>query len=297
MERVFFSFASRKKYFLSFAILLAAIALGSVGAVQSAHCAAVVAEELPSAEECSLLAAHAPDTLLYRFAADPAIVVALFPSLHEQALTLNRVAVFLEYAGASRTRVLDDTSLRETIAQGHMQFDYFYDGHDYRAADLARFFATADADGVALNRSEKHLRAEIARVRASRLGFGALISMPQAGVDALDAPTRAAILRHELSHGLYFTDPAYAAMVAKFWQTTMTAQERANFRRFLGDGRYDTGNDDLIRNEMQAYLIHTRDARFFSPANAGLTDPQAASLRASFVAAMPKGWLRDRTAP
>jgi hypothetical protein len=287
MIKVFCFFFSKKKYFPSLPILLAALTLG----------AAVVTDDLPSAEEFSLLAVHAPDTLLYRFTADPAIVVALFPSLHEQALTLNRIAVFLEYAGAPRTRVLDDASLHETIAEGHMQFDYFYDGHDYRAADLARFFATADADGVALNASEKHLRADIARLRGTRLGFGALISLPQAGADALDAATRAAILRHELSHGLYFTDPAYAAVVAKFWQTTMTDQERANFRHFLGNGRYDTTNDDLVRNEMQAYLIHTPDPRFFSPAAAGLSDAEVASLRAAFVAAMPAGWLRNRTAP
>ncbi len=284
MTKVFCFFFSKKKYFLLPALLLCAGA-------------AIVTHDLPSAEEFSLLAARAPDTLLYRFSADPAIVVVLFPSLHEQALTLNRVAVFLEYAGASRTRVLDDAALYATIDAGRIQFDYFYDGHDYRAADLARFFATADEDGVVLNPSEQHLRAEIARVRASRLGFGALISLPQAGVDALDASMRAAILRHELSHGLYFTDPAYAAMVARFWQTTMTEAERADFRRFLGDGRYDTANDDLIRNEMQAYLVHTRDARFFSPAAAGLTNAEAARLRTSFVTAMPPGWLRDRTAP
>jgi hypothetical protein len=288
MIKVFCFFFSKKKYFPSFPILFVALTLGA---------AAVVADDLPSADEFSLLAAHAPDTLLYRFAADPAVVVVLFPSLHEQALTLNRVAVFLEYAGASRTHVLDDASLHKTIAEGHMQFDYFYDGHDYRATDLARFFTTADTDGVALNPSEKHLRADIARLRGTRLGFGALISLPQVGADALDAPTRAAILRHELSHGLYFTDPVYAAMVARFWQTTMTDQERVSFRHFLGNGRYDTTNDDLVRNEMQAYLIHTPDPRFFSPAAAGLSDTEVASLRAAFVAAMPAGWLRNRTTP
>jgi hypothetical protein len=220
----------------------------------------------------------------------------LFPNLHQQAVTLNRIAVFVEYAKAPRDRVLDDAALREAIAAGRVSFDDFYEGHDYRAADLARFFATADADGVMLNDAEKHLRANLNQLGAAPPGYGALISLPGAG-DGVDAPTRAAILRHELSHGLYFTDTAYAAMVTSFWQNTMSAQQRDGFRRFLGDGHYDTSNDDLIRNEMQAYLIHTHNARYFAPAAAGLTDADAASLRAAFLIAMPPSWLRDRTAP
>ncbi len=258
---------------------------------------AVAAPELSLADEAVLLTAPAPQTRLFRFAPAPAIVVALFPSLHEQALTLNRVAVFLEYRGAPRTRVLDDTELRATIATGRDDFDDFYEGHDYRASDLARFFATADSNAVTLNAGERQLRAALTGLRATQAGFGALISLPCNATGGLERALRAVILRHELSHGLYFTDAAYASMVTQFWQTTMTAAERQGFRRFLASGGYDDKNEDLIRNEMQAYLINTRDRNFFVPGLAGLTDVEADDLRRRFYGAMPAGWLKDRTAP
>jgi hypothetical protein len=253
--------------------------------------------DLPTADEAALLDVHTTGMSLYRFAPAPAIVVAVFANLHAQAETLNRVAVFLEYAAAPRDRVLDDAQLRAMIAAGGVSFDSFYDGHDYRASDLARFFATADADGVKLDGAETGLRHALDALRQTPAAFGALISLPQGGADGLDGAARAAILRHELSHGLYFTDPAYAAMVTAWWRIMLTEDERAGFRRFLGAGHYDTTNDDLMRNEAQAYLIHTRNLRYFSPAAAGLSDTEAAALRAQFFAAMPADWLRDRSAP
>jgi hypothetical protein len=273
-----------------------ALCLASVcgGAVAWVLLRPAALDALPFADEPLLLSTSAPQTRLFRFAPAPAIVVALFPSLHEQAMTLNRVAVFVEYRGAPRTRVLGDQELRTTIAAGRDDFDGFYDGHDYRAADLARFFATADADGVGLNPSERILRAELTELRATPLGFGALISLPTGG---LDQASRVAILRHELSHGLYFTDAAYASMVTQFWQTAMTAAERQGFRHFLGSGGYDEANDDLMRNEMQAYLINTRSRQFFLPSLAGLSDEEADDLRRRFYVAMPAGWLKDRTEP
>lgn len=284
----------RSKWPIVVAALAAAAAVTAAWLVEIRTPAIVTPAGLPGADETLLLATTVSRTSLYRFAPAPMILVVLFPSLHEQAVTLNRIAVFVEYAKAPHDRVLDDTALRDAIAAGHVSFDDFYEGHDYRAADLARFFATADADGIALNDAEQHLRANLNQLGATPPGYGALISLPGAA-DGLDAPTRAAILRHELSHGLYFTDPAYASMVASFWQKTMTAAQRDGFRRFLGDGHYDTLNDDLMRNEMQAYLIHTRNARYFAPAAAGLSDTDAASLRGAFLIAMPPSWLRDRT--
>jgi hypothetical protein len=293
-QKFFGSFFQKRTFFLAVCLALAAAGLSGWLLLQPG---AVAAQELPFADETLLLSAVAPQTRLFRFTPAPAIVVALFPSLHEQAVTLNRVAVFLEYRGAPRTRVLGDQELRAAIAAGREDFDDFYEGHDYRAADLARFFATADADGVNLNADERRLRAEVAQLRAAPAGFGALISLPCDAAGGLDRASRVAILRHELSHGLYFTDPAYASMVTLFWQTAMTAAERQGFRRFLGSGGYDETNDDLMRNEMQAYLINTRDRQFFVPALAGLSDAEADVLRRRFYVAMPAGWLKDRTMP
>ena len=46
-------------------------------------------------------------------------------------------------------------------------------------------------------------------------------------------------------------------------------------------------------NEMQAYLMFTRDPLFFTPAMAELTPDRLAELQARFLAGMPPGWLHD----
>ena len=233
---------------------------------------------------------------VYPFAPAPDILVALFPSLHTQALALNRVGVFVEKAGMPRTRVLDDAALAQAIKAAGDDFDSFYFGHDYRAGDLARFFATADAGQIVLRPEEEALRRLLAdRGMLAPGARGAFISLPPLSTSPdVDAAERATILRHELSHGVYFTDPTYAAYTQSFW-AGLTAVQRARFRAFLASDGYDTSNDDLMRNETQAYLVHTADARFFNAASAGIDVPTLARLRAQFVAGMPDDWLRRRT--
>jgi hypothetical protein len=46
-------------------------------------------------------------------------------------------------------------------------------------------------------------------------------------------------------------------------------------------------------NEMQAYLMFTRDPLFFTPGMAGLTPARLAELQSRFLAGMPAGWLRN----
>lgn len=249
---------------------------------------------LPSADEAQILAAAPNTTLIYRFAQAPDILVAIFPSLHTQALTLNRAAVFIEMAGISRDHVPDDPAMMQDIAAAHIDFNDFYSGHDYRAADLRRMWQMADRQGLTLLPEEQALRAALTAAATAPGGFGAVISLPPPGEGLQDSAARATILRHELSHGLYFTDPTYAATVTAFWQNTLSEQERIGFRRFLGRGGYDTTNEDLMRNEMQAYLVHTPDRRFFRPGLVGISGAEAARLRALFLTKMSAGWLRAR---
>ena len=249
---------------------------------------------LPRADEAALLAA---DPAAFRFRPAPAIVVVVFRSLHDQALALNRAALFVERAGVPHDRVLDEAAARAAIARGKDSFDAMYDGHDYRSSDLARFFATARADHIALNPREQQMQALLQRAGVLRPGANqALITLTVAGAGLLDAAGRATILRHELSHGLYFTDSAYAGYTAHWW-AGLTPAERAGLRAVLASQGYDSADDDLMRNEAQAYLIHTPDRRFFAPAAASLTEPEWRRLRTAFIAGMKPGWLRDRTAP
>jgi hypothetical protein len=248
----------------------------------------------PLADEAALLAAGGPGMQVYRLTPAPAIRVLLFSSLVLQGHTLNRIGAFVEKAGMPRDRVVSDAELDAAIANGHDSAETYYYGHDYRAADLARFFATADGEHIHLRPEEIALRQVLAREGMLAHGAqGAIISLPPPGNDGIrDAHGRAAILRHEISHGVYFTDPAYAAYVRHFWDSVMDAGERQKFRRFLGSEGYDTGNDDLIRNESQAYLVFTPDKRFFSAAAVGMTDAETAALQQKFLEGMPVAWLR-----
>jgi len=233
---------------------------------------------------------------VFRFAARPKIIVLDFPDLAQQGRMLNRVAAWAEKAGQPRDHLLDEVALDAAIrASGTTEAEYYF-GHDYRSAALLRFFELADRDGVALRPEEQHLRSLMTNARAQPAGLGALISLPRADRSFGVTPaTRAAILHHEQSHGEYFTVPAYAALVQLFWTATLPAAEQDAFRRVLAVDGYDPTVEDLIINEMQAYLMHTPDLAFFDPAKRGIAPARLLALQAAFRNRMPAGWLHDVT--
>jgi hypothetical protein len=250
---------------------------------------------IATADEATI-AAHVATTLsLFRFAAAPAVVVLDFPTLTEQGKMLNRVAALIEKAKLPRERVLTDAELAAAIhASGDTPETYYY-GHDYSAAELARFFALAERDHVALNDEEAKLRA-----LANELGWfapdatGALISIPAVGADAfVTREARETMLHHELSHGIFFSNPAYADYVRHFWRTVLTEQERASVRSFLGSQDYDTADEDLMLNEMQAYVMFTYDPRFCKAVNVGMTLARRLELIAKFRDGLPEGWPKE----
>lgn len=250
----------------------------------------------PLAGEAAILDRPAAATEAFRFELQPEIMVLQFASLAEQANALNRAAALIEKLGFPRDRVLDDAEMERRIRAGGATPDSFYYGHDYRAADLLRFFAEADRAGVPLTAGETWLRRSVDGWGWRDGTNAALISLvrddPSSG---LDRAARATILRHELSHGLYFVSPEYARYSLRFWQEQLTAAERAAFVRFLAAEGYDTAIEDLVVNETQAYLMHTPGERFFNARAVGLTTARLDGLRALFLTGMPPGWLRDCT--
>ncbi len=247
----------------------------------------------------AILADTPEETTVYRLDADARVLVLDFASLREQALMLNRMAMFIERNDAPRDQVLTDGRLAATMRAAGVQAETFYYGHDYRAADMTRFFATADADGVDLTPEESWLHTLIHQERMDLPGaVGCILSIPRVGArTGIDAHARATILRHELSHAAYFTDAGFTAYARHFWNETLSDDERAHMRGFLRRQGYDTANEDLMMNEAQAYLVFTRDARFFDAAAAGLDANRAATLQSAFERAMPKMWLRTELPP
>ena len=109
----------------------------------------------PLASEAEILADQPDQLAVYRFAPQPAVVVLQFPSLGEQALTLNRAAALLEKDGFPRDRVMPRAALDARIVAAGGNPETFYYGHDYRAADLIRFLRLA----TDLDRQEQALQA------------------------------------------------------------------------------------------------------------------------------------------
>jgi hypothetical protein len=255
---------------------------------------------LKTADEATILA-NLPEQLTgFRFAPEPLVVVLDFPSLEQQGRMLNRVAALVEKAGLPRDRVLNDAELDAAIRVHGDTVATFYYGHDYPPAALARFFALADRDHVALDPPEEKLRALLRQLGwlapppPGTTAPGALISLSRQGADPDITPAvRAAILHHELSHGAFFAEPAYADYVRRFWRTALTPAERDSVRTFLGSEDYDTGDEELMLNEMQAYLMFTYDPHFFLPTNIGMTAARRAALQAAFRADLPVGWPRE----
>jgi hypothetical protein len=226
-----------------------------------------------------------------RFADDPAVVVVDFPDLTTQGLTLNRVAALVEKAGLPRGRVLNDVQLNQAIYSCGETIESYYYGHDYKAADLARFFNLAAADGVKLNPHELWLKQLVRQLGWLQPGAnGALITLPAAS-PPITQEMRAVILHHELSHGGFYTIPADQKYAETFW-ANLTPQDRAAFTGFLGRQGYDTTNTELMLNETQAYLIFTRDPLFFNAAAVGMSTAQVDTLRAGYIANIPTPWLQ-----
>ncbi len=281
-------------------LLSVGVALGGVAWLWTARplttAAASAAVTIAGATEADLQVESPATLTLRRFAPNPAIVVLDFPTLAEQGRMLNRVAAWAEKAGVPHDRLLTDPELAAAIQASGATPDTYYYGHDYRAADLARFFQLADAGGTALDPDEQQLRRILAQAGADPLGIGALITLPRADTaNGVDATARAVILHHELSHGEYFTNAAYARYVHTIWDGVLTEAERARFRAYLADDGYDPAIEDLMINEMQAYLMHTPDPRFFDVAKLGIPLPRLAQIRESFAGNMPSCWLRNET--
>lgn len=244
----------------------------------------------------------APDWRVRRLRSNTAILVIEFPGLLAQGEAFNRVAALLEKNGGNRERVLDNLALSRLIEKGGDNAASFYLGHDYDAEGLARFFNAAQAQRVALNPSELRLRQLLVDARLllrqaqggdaiyRSAGISALVSFsatqlddPKTGPDeSMDGTRRASVLRHELSHGEFFTRPEYREHCWNFWRRLLSEPERELWRRYLRELGYDSGNELLMVNETQALLMHTSDTRDFDAASLGVTATELDGLRARF---------------
>ncbi len=251
----------------------------------------------PRATEADILAANPDEPRLFHFAGNPAIIVLVMNDLAVQGEMLNRVAALTEKRGLPRDRVVSPDELAAAIAAAGATPSTWYYGHDYSEKSLKRFVALANQTPGGLTAAEQRLFAMLDRILPAPENdwiSWALITLPRSGLDPLlDDKARATILRHELAHGEFFTEIYYEYHVMRFWREGLSAAQREAFTAFLAHEEYDTGNEALLANEMQAYLVHTADPRFFNAEAVGLPEAELTDLRRRFIAGMPQSWMRS----
>jgi hypothetical protein len=245
--------------------------------------------------------------MLFQLAENPRIHVLDYENLEVQGRALNRIAAFIEWQDAPKERVLDDQALAEMIERTSENSDTLFFGHDYRAADLARFFTAAQRSGIVLNEEEQDLLALLLDqnfMEVDQDGFSiippekVLVAIPRAQSDSSKAPQnesittpmRKIILSHELGHGEFFTNPDYASYCDDFWHQHLSAAQRVAFTRFLSSVQhYNARNEYLLINEFQAYLAYSGvDGYFFGyDVVAGIGAGEMAQLRDQFIAHSP----------
>lgn len=270
---------------------------------------------LPALSISEWLAGHSTDWRMARLKEHQRVVVIEFPGLAEQGAAMNRMAALLEKADAPRDRLLDDVELAALIARVGDNSQTFYQGHDYASSDLARFYALAEQQALKLTAQEQRLQQQLrqagllsragapASSRSDEVGAQALITFtatqpddPATAIDeTVDAVRRASVLRHEASHGRYYTSPTYRLHCQRFWREVLSERQRENLRSYLASIGYDRRDEELMLNEAQAFMMHTADTRAFNAAGVGMTEDELAELRWRFWKTLPPE--PDATAP
>ena len=235
-----------------------------------------------------------PEYELFSWERFPGILILDTADYAAQDRFFKRLAFYVEKLGY-RGRVVSE----QEVAALHG-----FNAHDYRAEDLARFFRQADAEGVPLNREEELLRAILTAnglLRAGgAAGAGAVLSISRSSSDLL----RAHLLTHEVFHGLFFTLPRYREACEAGWRR-LSAEERRFWDLFLEWGSYDSADDYLAANEMQAYLFQQPRSglgfyfRQLSSARLARAFPQEAAWLRGYLAAEPDAFEKtfDRLEP
>jgi hypothetical protein len=187
---------------------------------------------------------------VFAWARVPEVLIFDTATYEVQERYFRRLAFFVEKPGTAGTI----PSLAEV--EGRRSWN----AHDYRAADLARFYSLA-ADGP-LTAEETRLREVllangiIRRTGASfEPGAGAVLSISRES----SATLRELLITHEAFHGVFFALPAFQEACRAAWDA-LDHDERSAWIAYFDLKGYNTADPYLVVNEFQSYLFQQERA-------------------------------------
>jgi hypothetical protein len=197
----------------------------------------------------------------------PSILIFDTADYAVQDRLFKRLAFFVEKAGY-RGRLAGD----EEIADQHG-----WNAHDYRAADLARFFELARIQGFPLLEEERELEAillgrGIIRREGGGIaaGEGGIISISRESPDYL----RSLFMVHEAYHGIFFIDEDFRNFSRSRWDGLSRTAKRF-ILSYFDYQHYDINDQYLVLNEFMAHVLQqpvSRAGVYFGETLAGRID-------------------------
>ena len=240
---------------------------------------------------------------------NPSVYIFDFPGLSYQGRSFNRITQFTEQQTTEPyPKVLGNQELARYIEAARRTSADFAFGHDVLISELVQFYNFALRDKVELNVEEIAVREFLVEQGLIRLWRGfyqamrpdvVVLAVPQtqdrkAGEPMVSPGARYAILLHELAHGEYYSNTHYMKFCQRFWYETLTENQRESFKRFLANFNYAVNNEELLINEMQAYLMFTPDPKSFSARKLGVSEAELQSMREAFRRGSPATHLPMR---
>lgn len=239
--------------------------------------------------------------VVWQYADNANIYVFDFPNLTQQGRTFNRVTHLTEQFNEPYKRVLSlDEILKYMEAVRRTQADFAF-GHDVLVSELVLFFNLAERDKLELFAEEIVLRDFAIGQGLMKVWRGiyqalrpdvVILSVPQIQEKRENEPrvselARRAIFTHEISHGEYYANPYYAKYCQRFWFEVLNDEQRQVFKNFLSKYNYAINEEELLINEMQAYLLFTPDPNSFSAKRLGIKEEELEAMRNAFRKGKP----------
>lgn len=275
-------------------LVLAVLSLAVAGSVVSAT-------EIVPADVNTIIDTRAGQLAIWRLADNQNVLIFDFPDLNEQGRTFNRITHLIEQFNEPYKRVMGSEEFAQYLdAMRRSNADFAF-GHDILASEFTQFFNLADRDKIELSPEETALRDFLIEqgilkswrgIYQTAQGNTVVLAIPQAherreNEPPITALARRAIVLHEVAHGEYYTNKYYADYCRKFWSSKLNDDQREHFKRFLSNYNYAPNADELLVNEMQAYLMFTPDPSSFSAAKLGVSQVELDSMRAAFASGKP----------